>query len=83
MDRIWWQQIIKPNRFVEQVVRTLSSGKSILLCVPEDIPWENTLHSLIEEKLQEADYDRTIDTHQCPAGNIGEYLLESYCKKES
>lgn len=82
MDKIWWNHITKAHKFLEDVVWTTLGGNSILLSLPVNVPWRDTLIELVREKLQMENPKNGFDEIKCPKEEIGLYLLNKYCKKE-
>lgn len=82
MDNLWWSQISKASSFLNSVVNTALEGKSLVLFLPEYVPWYNTLVELIENKLNQENPNNSLDKIECPKGEVGEFLLDKYCKKE-
>lgn len=82
MDKIWWNHITKAHKFLEDVVWTAFGGSSIILSLPTNVPWRDTLIDLIREKLQMENPKNGFEQISCPKEEIGLYLLNKYCKKE-
>lgn len=82
MDQIWWNHIIKARSFFEEIVSETVEGGSILLSLPDTIPWRNTLIDIVSERLRVENSKNNLDVIECPDMDPGEYLLEQYCKKE-
>ena len=82
MDQIWWNHIIKAHAFLEEIVSKTVEGSSILLSLPDTIPWRNTLIDIVSERLRVENSKNNLDVIECPDMEPGEYLLEQYCKKE-
>ena len=51
MDQIWWNHIIKAHAFLENIVKEAAGGHSLLLTLPDSVPWKSTLLDLIREQL--------------------------------
>lgn len=49
LDKVWWTHIIKAHKFEEDIVKAAAEGKSVLLSLPENVPWKNTLLDMVEE----------------------------------
>ena len=82
MDRIWWNHIIKAHKFLEDIVTLAAGGNSIIVSLPEKVPWRNTLLELIEEQLKMENPKNSFDMIASPEEEVGLFLLEKYCKKE-
>ena len=42
MDQIWWNHIIKAHAFLENIVKEAAGGHSLLLTLPDSVPWKST-----------------------------------------
>ena len=82
MDHVWWNHIIKAHSFLEEIVSETVKGGSILLSLPDTIPWRNTLIDIVSERLRVENSKNKLEVIECPDIDPGEYLLEQYCKKE-
>lgn len=82
MDRLWWNHITKARKFWEDIVKTALGGKSILLALPENLPWKNTFLELIEDQLKLGNPKNAFETIRCPKEDAGWFLLNRYCTKE-
>ena len=52
MDRLWWNHITKAHKFLEDIISSALDGKSMILCLPENVPWRDTLLELVEDRLK-------------------------------
>ena len=66
MDKLWWNSITKARRFIEDVVEAAVQEKSIVLALPENVPWRNTLMQIIEDELKQANPEKSFDMINCP-----------------
>ena len=82
MDRVWWNHIAKAHKFLMDVVTTALEGKSIILSVPENLPWYHTFVDMIQEQLNLENSRNSFDIFRCPDEEIGLYFLEHYCRRE-
>ena len=83
MDKMWWNYITKAHKFLEDVVNIVVEGNSLILCLPENVPWYYTLVDLISEKLQMENPKNSVEQIQCPLEEeVGLFLLNKYCRKE-
>lgn len=82
MDRVWWNNITKARKFVDDIVTAALEGKSIILSLPEAVPWYDTFVELIQEQLQMENSKNAFETISCPEEEVGLYLLNKYCRKE-
>lgn len=82
MDKIWWNHIIKAHKFLEDIVKYALEGKSIILSLPENVPWKDTLRESVEDQLKLENSRNMMDFVSCPEEEPGLFLLNKYCKKE-
>lgn len=82
MDKVWWNHITKAHKFMEDIVACAAEGKSMLLSLPENVPWRNTLLELVEDKLKQENFKNAFEYVACPEEEVGLFLLNKYCKKE-
>lgn len=82
MKDIWWTQIPSARHFLDQITETLLRRKSVLLSVPEWLPWSDDMCAELENNLIARGLGRSLEFIDCPEGDIGRFLLENYCKKE-
>lgn len=82
MDKLWWNHITKAHKFMEDIVMTAAQERSIILSLPLNVPWKNTLIELVEEQLKIDNPKNSFDYLKCPEGDIGLFLMNKYCKKE-
>lgn len=82
MGRIWWKNISKAAYLIQSVANTLLDGRSLILTVPETVPWKSDMMDLIREKLSNENNERCLKELDCPELPAGKYLLEQFCKRE-
>lgn len=82
MQKIWWHQITKANHFIRKVAGTVLNNKSLILAFPSFVPWRDTMYEMIEGILHEENPEYRLVFNDCPEGDVGQFLLEEYCKKE-
>ena len=81
-DNAWWTDVSGPSRFMAAAARSAAAQKSCILALPSEIPFEDefvdTLLSRVENELSGQEV-HVIDGF---AGNVAEYFLTSYCRRE-
>ena len=82
MDKLWWMHITKAHKFLTDIVNTAVGERSIILSLPENVPWRNTLVELVEDSLRKEDANRAFEEIACPDGDVGLFLLDKFCKQE-
>ena len=83
MDQIWWNHIIKAHAFLENVVKEAAGGHSLLLALPDSVPWKSTFLDLIREQLLMENPKNKLEVIECPEEEPGEFILQKYCKRET
>lgn len=83
MHNIWWNQITKANRFISQISDALQNDKSVILGVTAAMPWFETLFTVVEERMRSCGGNRNLKLIKSTDGDVGEYLLNNYCKRET
>ena len=77
--KIWWEDLNGPRRFLVEAAEKLSSGRSVVLCIPERVPWPNIMRDVLEKLLLKG--TQTIKV--VDADNLSvepqEYVLENFC----
>ena len=81
MDRVWWEQITKASLFCRKIIDALSTGDSVVLKLPQHVPWYDTLVEIINEGIVNNGLERSI-AYVEGVSTPGKYLLDNFCKKE-
>lgn len=82
MDRLWWNHITKAHKFLDDIVMSAVQERSIMLFLPENVPWKSTLAELVEEQLKFENPKNGFEIIRCPDEEVGVFLLNRYCKSE-
>ena len=82
MEQIWWKQITKAKHFIDMVTDAILDNKSVILSMPAFVPWHETMYEMIAEILNGENSLNRLISIDCPTGDVGQYLLDNYCKKE-
>lgn len=82
MEQVWWNHIIKANKFKKDIIESIIEGKSVILSLPQNVPWKETLIELISNELRMENPKNAFERISCPEEEVGYYLLNKYCKKE-
>ena len=83
MAGVWWNQISKARHFVEEIENTLLEGKSVLLCLPESLPWYDEFKERISDTLHQMNGGKRLQTIDCPTEDVGQYLLDHFVRKDT
>lgn len=85
----WWNNITGPHKAVVGVAEALLSNSTVILEVPEDIPWRRPMRSAIEEQIRNMSGSGNtiimqIDVaDECtPDVDPGRYLLQRFAKSD-
>ena len=82
MDKIWWEKLNSPSRFILDAADLLSSGKSVVLILPENLPWAKTMRNVFAGRL-ESNFSGTRTVHVVKAEKISgepqEYVMKNFC----
>lgn len=80
---LWWRRLVNSARFLDDLKDTLADDKSVLLLFDTDIPWLDIMTETLEQKLADANDNRTFDVLDVSkADDPGSYLMKRYCSKE-
>lgn len=82
MDKIWWEKLNSPSRFIRDAAGELLNGKSVVLCLPEHVPWLETMRRVFEMRLRKSG---TLSIKVIDAANISdppEYILKEFCSNK-
>lgn len=84
----WWQRVAGPHEVVEDVKLALQDNKSVILEVPDDLPWRHEMREILREELQTAlglehlSIYLVDDKDDNAAGEEpGQYLVKAYGKR--
>ncbi len=64
-SRIWWDEITGPLTLVRRLADHIQAAKSILLCVPDDLPWRQQMRLSVERVLRGTDKELLIWCIDC------------------
>ncbi len=79
MDKIWWNQITKAHKFIEDIAAAAAGGTSTVLFLPENVPWKNTLLELTGDRLKMENPRNSFVVTECPQEDAGLFLLNRFC----
>lgn len=64
------------------VADDILNNKNLILSFPKSIPWRDTMYEMIDGILRRENPEYRLVFNDCPTNNVGQFLLEEYCKKE-
>lgn len=86
MDNIWWEKIGGPRRFLAETAELLADGRSVVMCLPEKLPWPRTMREvlggLLDRKfsgmraVEEVDAAKITVTPQ-------KYVMHNFCSNKT
>lgn len=82
MKNVWWNQISRARHFLDEILEGLIQERSMVLCLPEQMPWYRDFQNIIINTLRQEKGSRRVMFLDCPSGEVGPFMLEKYCKKE-
>ena len=83
MNQIWWRQVTNASRFLHAIAESMLSGKSLILMLPEHVPWYQTMTDLVETEIKKNNSVNSFDYLEAPSQSAGSYMLEHYCRAET
>lgn len=82
MNHVWWDKITNAHRFIDAIVNTALVGSSVILTLPQQIPWFDTLYTYIKEELENQDSVKSFIDLSSPKQDVGKFLLNQFCTEE-
>ena len=85
----WWENVTGPSYFVSKIAQSLVDGVSVILCVPEDLPWRhamrNSVRSLIAQRFGRTDaFVEEVDVNDvCPDEDPGAYIIRTWGDRDT
>lgn len=81
--KIWWEDLNGPRRFLVEAAEKLSTGRSLVLCLPKFVPWLEMMRDVLEKLLRRG----TQTINFVDAKNISiepqEYVLKNFCANKN
>ena len=69
--------------FLEQITEELLLYKSVLLSVPEWLPWSDAMCTELEKNLIASGSGRSLEFIDCPEDDIGRFYWKITAKRKS
>lgn len=82
MDRVWWNKVTNAAHFLDLIVESIQDGQSVLLQLPESVPWYMTMQDIISTEVIRANSTRSYKCITDVGEDPGKYLFNEFCKKE-
>lgn len=80
--KIWWEDLNGPRRFIVEAAEKLSGGKSVVLYLPERVPWSETMRDVLEKLLCKGTQSIKIVDAENISSEPQEYVLKEFCAKK-
>lgn len=84
MGELWWEQVSNAKRLIETIVKKLTEGKSVIACLPDNLPYPKVFEKIVKNKLTYMFSSMElveIDLESDPIENVGVYMLNRFCKQ--
>ena len=88
-SRFWWEKVTGPNYIVSTIARSLTEGVSVVISVPDDLPWRHSMRNTVRTILNReyGQTDALIDSvdvkDSCPEEEPGMYILRTWGDRET
>lgn len=87
-EEFWWNNITGARSFVREVEMALEENKMVVLKVPSDLPWRNSMRSAIQTAFDERNscqnfiFDIVDAQDEIVESDPGRYILNRYANSE-
>ncbi len=78
-EKIWWEDLNSPRRFLSEAVEKLSGGKSVVLCLPNRVPFEKSMRDVLEKLLRRGTQSIKVVDAEKISSEPQEYVLKEFC----
>lgn len=82
MDNVWWNKVTNASRFLSMIVENIKEGQSVILKLPQSVPWYMTMQDMVSSDIIRAYSDRSLKYITDMGEDPGEFLFHEFCKKE-
>ena len=77
--KIWWEDLNGPRRFLSEAAEKLSGGQSVVMCLPERVPWSETMRDVLERLLRKGTQTIKVVDAEDISQEPQEYVMEEFC----
>ena len=77
--KIWWEDLNGPRRFLVEAADKLSGGQSVVLSLPERVPWSETMRDVLERLLSKGTQTINVIDAEDISTEPQEYVMEEFC----
>lgn len=81
MEQIWWERVPHAREFIEKIVESLLSRKSVLLQHTETLPWQKYFITAVQQTVKQRDSLKMFESVD-GVDDPGEYLLDRFCESD-
>lgn len=81
--KIWWEDLSGPRRFLSTAAEKLSAGKSVVLHLPESVPWVETMRNVLEKLLRRGTQSIKIVDAEKISDEPQKFVLDELCADKS
>lgn len=82
MDMIWWTKVTNASRFLDQIINYIQDGQSVLLQLPKEPPWRQTMQNIVATGISQRNATSTYKSIQDTGQDPGEFLFYQFCREE-
>ena len=82
MNNIWWSKVTNAVLFIGEIVQELENEKSIILQLPQYVPWYDEFKEIIEKRIYEGSSRHTLKCIDDSSEDPGKIILTEFCKPE-
>ena len=80
--KIWWEDLNGPRRFLVEAAEKLSGGQSVILSLPERVPWLDTMRDVLEKLLRKGTQTINVVDAEDISSEPQEYVLENGIQRQ-
>ena len=77
--KIWWEDLNGPRRFLVETAENLSGGKSVVLCLPQRVPWLKIMREVLEKLLRKGTQTIKVVDAENISAEPQEFVLKNFC----
>ena len=78
--KIWWEDLNGPRRFIRDAADKLLNGRSVVLSLPEHVPWVETMREVFERRLSKGTQSIKVIDAENILEEPQEYVLREFCE---
>lgn len=82
VDRIWWEKVTNASGFLRHIVDTIQDGRSVILYLPEHVPWYATMRRILDVSIHRENSISALQDFRDNGDDPGESMLTLFCMPE-